>query len=123
MATFTAAPRKTAKRATARVVVATKTPATKTATTATKTNLDSVFVSGVARLLRNKASTWTGSMTELEASLRKVVRRQNVSWPSNPRAMRATVDRLLPDLKKAGVKVRFGRTNDHNRKRFVEFGR
>lgn len=111
MATLTVSTKRSSKRAS---VTATKT---------TSVNLDSVFLAGVERLLRNKSSSWTGSMTELETSLRKVVRRQNVSWPSNPRAMRATVDRLLPNLRKAGVKVRFGRTNDHNRKRFVEFGR
>lgn len=87
-------------------------------------NLQTVFLSGVVRLLaRTKTSQWSGSMTELETSLRKVVRRQNIVWPSNPRATRAVVDRILPELKKLGVKVRFGRTSDHHRKRFVEFGR
>lgn len=87
-------------------------------------NVDSLVVDGVVRLLASREA-WQGSMTELDSAVRRVLRRKNAvaGWPANPRGLRAVVDSVVPTLRRLGVKVRFGRTTDHARKRFVEFVR
>jgi len=88
-------------------------------------DIDTAILDGVVRL-SNRAvgkTPWSGSMTELEVALRKIIRRSVSNWPQNPRAMRASLDRVVTKLRRLGVKTRFGRTSDHSRKRFVEFTR
>lgn len=85
-------------------------------------DIDAAVLDGVVRLVARTGS-WNGSMTDLEVALRKIVRRSVSGWPQNPRGMRASLDRVVTRLRRLGVKSRFGRTNDHSRKRFVEFSR
>lgn len=91
-------------------------------------DVDTAILDGVVKLMsrartRSGDYTWNGSMTDLEASLRRIVRRSISNWPQNPRGMRASLDRVVTKLRRLGVKTRFGRTSDHSRKRFVEFTR
>lgn len=92
------------------------------ARTIVSADVDTAVLDGVVRLV-SRAGNWNGSMTDLEIALRKIVRRSVAGWPHNPRGMRASLDRVVNKLRRLGVKARFGRTNDHSRKRFVEFSR
>lgn len=94
---------------------------TNTRTVAVVSVDDVVLNSVVANVRRN--GSWSGSMSELVVRVRRDYGnvRQVQGWPQNARGMRAVVDRLARRLRTAGIKVRFGRTTDHARKRFVEF--
>lgn len=84
-------------------------------------NTDSKIVNGIVRVVSRRSTAWIGSMTELSAVLSKTS--TTSEWPENPRAWRASVDRVIPQLRRAGIKTKFGRTKDHDRKRFVTFTR
>lgn len=85
---------------------------------------DSHVVAAIVRVVARRANRqWTGSMTELSAAIaRASVRASNV-LPENPRGLRSVVDRVIPTLRRLGIKASFGRTTDHSRKRFVSFVR
>lgn len=87
-----------------------------------RTDVDFAVIDGVVRLVSVKGS-WNGSMAELQTALRRVVRRKVDGWPSSPRGMRASLDRVISKLRRLGVKSRFSRTPDHARKRVVNFVR
>lgn len=89
--------------------------------TSVSVDTDTVVLKGIVRVVGRRLS-WLGSMTDLNAALRKVVTRQS-DWPRNPRQLRSTVDRVVNQLRRLGVKTHFGRHSDHNRRRFVEFFR
>lgn len=85
-------------------------------------DVDFAVIDGVVRLVAS-GGTWNGSMAELETALRRRIRRSVTGWPSSPRGMRASLDRVVNRLRRLGVKARFSRTPDHARKRVVEFTR
>ena len=67
-------------------------------------------------------SSWTGSMTNLMSALNRVLNKQQRSLlPGSPSALRLVVNRVTNRLRNRGIGVRFGRTTDHGRTRFVKF--
>jgi hypothetical protein len=78
----------------------------------------------ILALLTRKNGTWNGSMTELNQAITTGIRRAvPTTWPGSPSILRRIVNKALYSLRKAGVKVQFGRTPDHMRKRFVNFSK
>jgi len=77
---------------------------------------------GIMKVL-TKRKSWMGSMTDLGTVLVRAVRTVPSNWPATPRQLRSAVDTLVPELKRLGVRTSFGRTTDHQRKRFVLFAR
>lgn len=76
--------------------------------------------SRVLALLDRKNGEWAGSMTELSAALTTGIRRATPNyWPTNPSTVRRVMNTVAPALRRAGVRVVFGRETDHFRKRFV----
>lgn len=69
--------------------------------------------------LVNRRGSWQGTMSELSAAI--TTRGVPSNWPKTPSVMRRVVNAVLPSLRKAGVRVSFGRTSDHMRTRFASF--
>ena len=69
-------------------------------------------------------SNWTGTMTNLMSAIKKVSnRRERNMLPGSPSALRLVINRVVNRLRNRGIGVRFGRTTDHTRTRFVKFSR
>jgi hypothetical protein len=78
--------------------------------------------SRILTLLDRKNGSWNGSMTELNQAITSGLRRATpTNWPKSPSVLRRVVDRVVPSLRKEGVKVQFSRETDHFRKRVVSF--
>lgn len=70
------------------------------------------------------AHQWRGTMTELNSNLIKAHNKNDVSnLPGSPSALRIVINRIANRLRTRGVSVKFGRTNDRTRTRFVKFTR
>jgi hypothetical protein len=67
-------------------------------------------------------SNWTGTMSKLMTAIRKVSsKQQRDQLPGSPSALRVVINRIANRLRNRGVGVRFGRTTDHARTRYVRF--
>lgn len=84
------------------------------------TTTNEVVIEGVLKVINNK--NWTGTMTELNSTLSKVLgRKQSQILPGSPSALRMVLNRVVNRLRVRGISVRFARTNDHTRTRYVRF--
>lgn len=73
---------------------------------------------------KQSGSNWTGTMTNLMTALNRVSsRRQRNILPGSPGALRVVINRVANRLRNRGIGVKFGRTTDHARTRFVRFSR
>lgn len=88
-------------------------------------NVDEAVMTGVLSIIpSNNAKTWTGTMTGLNSILKKVLgRRQSQVLPGSPGALRTVLNRVVNRLRNRKISVRFGRTTDHMRTRFVKFAK
>ena len=88
-------------------------------------SVDEAVMTGVLSIINgNNARTWTGAMTELNSILKKVLgRRQSQVLPGSPGALRIVLNRVVNRLRNRRIGVRFARTTDHTRTRFVKFSR
>ncbi len=78
---------------------------------------------GVSSIMERR-SVWVGTMTELTSALNRVLsKKQRTLLPGSPSALRLTVNRVVNRIRSRGIGVRFGRTTDHVRTRFVRFAR
>ena len=85
---------------------------------------DEIVFRGIKTIVREKKS-WSGTMTLLANSIRKVnftVEERSV-MPKSPSALRVVVNKVVNRLRHRGISVKFGRTTDHTRTRFVRFAR
>lgn len=92
---------------------------------ATEPNVDDVVFNSVLSFLsRQNVRSWTGTMTELSTGLTRVAGRKVSSvLPGSPSALRVVLNRVANRLRNRKVGVRFGRTTDHTRTRYVRFTR
>lgn len=92
-----------------------------------KTNaVDNLVLQGILSVIGGPNNQWRGTMTELTSSLIRVYNRSRTSsnnLPGSPSALRVVINRIANRLRTRGVSVRFGRTNDRTRTRFVRFAR
>jgi len=88
-------------------------------------SVDEVVFNNVLSVLRKHSSrTWTGTMTDLSAALVKAVgKRQANTLPGSPSALRVVLNRVVNKLRAKKVSVKFARTTDHMRTRYVKFTR
>ena len=87
-------------------------------------NSNEVVMQGVLSIIGNKNKTWTGTMTELNAALNRTLgRKQSQMLPGSPAALRIVMNRVANRLRARGISVRFARTTDHMRTRYVRFVR
>jgi len=88
-------------------------------------NVDEAVMTGVLSMINDGSiNTWTGTMTELNSTLRKILgRRQSQVLPGSPGALRVVLNRVVNRLRNRRIGVRFARTTDHTRTRFVKFSR
>lgn len=88
-----------------------------------KVNVDDVVVNGVMSAVR-KGRSWVGTMTELSDVLASQVNPATADvLPGSTSALRVVLNRVVNRLRSRGVSVKFGRTNDHHRTRYVKFVR
>lgn len=87
--------------------------------------IDEVVFRGITSVMeRQSVSIWTGTMTNLTTALNRVLsRRQRTLLPGSPGALRVVINRVVNRLRNRGISVRFGRTPDHIRTRYVRFAR
>lgn len=92
---------------------------------ATQTNVDDIVLSGIQTVLvRSNNKSWSGTMTELNAALVRVLsRKRSQVLPGSPGALRVVINRVVNRLRSRSVSVRFTRTPDHARTRVVRFSR
>lgn len=91
----------------------------------TTESVDNMVLNGIVSVLeKGESKVWLGTMTELNTSLVKALgRKQAKGLPGSPSALRLVVNRVLNRLRYRGVSVKFGRTTDSSRTRFVRFTR
>jgi hypothetical protein len=88
-------------------------------------SVNEVVVQGVLSVINNQTdSIWTGTMTQLRSNLKKALdRKQSQMLPRSPSALRVVMNRVANRLRARGISVKFARTTDHTRTRFVKFAR
>lgn len=89
-----------------------------------KTNVvDNMIFRGVNSIIeRQSRGIWIGTMSELNTALNRVLsKKQRTLLPGSPGALRVVINRVANRLRNRGIGVRFGRTTDHSRTRFVRF--
>lgn len=87
-------------------------------------NSDDVVLSGVLSIFNKQSSnySWKGTMTGFSDVLRKnISKNESKVLPGSPSALRVVLNRIVNRLRSRGVSVKFGRTPDYTRTRFVEF--
>lgn len=93
------------------------------ATVSRVSEVDSVIIRGVNSIVERQArGTWIGTMSDLNTALNRVLsQRQRTLLPGSPGALRVVINRVANRIRSRGIGVRFGRTTDHSRTRFVRF--
>jgi hypothetical protein len=87
-------------------------------------SVDDLVLEGVLKVLDRSDSLWVGTMTELNAALVKVLGKRQVNvLPGSPSALRIVLNRVVNRLRTRKVSVKFARSNDHIRTRYVKFTR
>jgi len=84
-----------------------------------KDNVENTILQGVLKVLDTN-KVWTGTMTDLN---NKLVRNlgKKTTLPRSPSALRIVLNRVVNRLRNRGISVKFGRTTDHTRTRYVRF--
>lgn len=86
-------------------------------------SVEEMVVRGVSSIMERN-SVWVGTMTDLTTALVKVLsRKQRSLLPGSPSALRMVINRVANRVRTRGISVRFGRTTDHSRTRFVRLAR
>lgn len=81
-----------------------------------------VIFRGVTSVIEQSGGIWKGTMTNLTTALNRVLsQRQRTLLPGSPGALRVVINRIANRLRNRGIGVRFGRTTDHARTRYVRF--
>lgn len=90
-----------------------------------KTNsVDNLVLESVLNAIEDaEHNKWQGTMTELRPTLISsgLSKSQRSNLPKSPSALRVVLNRIANRLRTRGVSVKFGRTNDRTRTRFVKF--
>lgn len=89
-----------------------------TTTTTRSVNVDRSVVQGIkAQVIEllgsRKNGQWIGTMTELGSTIDTSIQ--------SPSYLRRVLNVAVPAIRNAGVSVKFGRTTDHSRTRYVRF--
>ena len=83
-------------------------------------SVDDVVLNGILTVVKN--SDWFGTMTELRNTLSRTLGREfSKVLPRSASALRVVINRVVNRLRSRSVSVKFGRTPDHVRTRYVKF--
>lgn len=85
-------------------------------------SVDNLVLEGILNTLKGaEHHTWLGTMTELKPylSIGLTKNKKNI-LPVSPSALRVVINRIVNRLRTRGVSVKFGRTTDHSRTRFIK---
>lgn len=83
--------------------------------------VNDIVVRGINSIVDNNGD-WIGTMTDLTVALNRVLsQRQRTMLPGSPGALRTVINEVANRLRSRGIGVRFGRTTDHTRTRYVRF--
>jgi len=83
---------------------------------------DSILTGVLTLLNRRTSGEWVGTMSELDNSLTRILgKKVPNNWPASPSALRVALNKAVNRLRVRKVAVRFGRTSDHTRTRYVKF--
>ena len=77
-----------------------------------------IVLEGVLFIL-NKDKIWTGTMTNLNSTLANILGKNIL--PRSPSALRTILNGVVNRLRNRGVSVKFGRSTDRTRTRYVKF--
>jgi hypothetical protein len=81
-----------------------------------------VFTKMITIVSDQSGGKWSGTMTNLMTALNKVSsKRQREILPGSPSALRVVLNRVANRLRSRGIGVKFNRTTDHTRTRYVRF--
>lgn len=84
-------------------------------------NVNEIVFRNIISVIENTES-WIGTMTSLGSIINRMSsRNQRNILPKSPAALRTVINRIINRLRNRGISVKFGRTPDHNRTRFVKF--
>ena len=88
-------------------------------------NTEEIVLRGIISVMERQTETvWTGTMTNLTSALNRVLsKHQRTILPNSPSALRSVINRMVNRLRSRGIGVRFGRSTDHTRTRYVKFTR
>jgi hypothetical protein len=86
-------------------------------------DVDELVFTKVNTIMQGQSgSNWTGTMSKLMTALNKVSSKsQRKTLPGSPSALRVVINRIANRLRNTGLGVKFGRTTDHTRTRYVRF--
>lgn len=86
-------------------------------------NINDIVFRGIVSVVQGQSgSNWTGTMTNLTTALNRVLsKRQRGLLPRSPAALRVVINRVINRLRNRGVSVKFTRSTDHSRTRYVRF--
>lgn len=91
-------------------------------------NVDNLVLNGIITMLKSGPNTWIGTMTEVSNNIGPITsitmgKKAKKDLPGSPAALRVVLNRIAQRLRSRGIGVKFGRTTDHTRTRFVKFAR
>ncbi len=85
-------------------------------------SVDNLVLDGILKTL-GSATEWRGTMTDLDAVLVKSYSRSVTklsTLPGSPSALRVVVNRITNRLRSRGISVRFARSTNRTRTRYVK---
>jgi hypothetical protein len=88
-----------------------------------KTEVNEIVYRGISSIISKRTErVWKGTMSELGVALNRVLsKKQRTILPGSPSALRVVINKVVNRLRNRGIGVKFGRTTDHTRTRFVRF--
>jgi hypothetical protein len=87
-------------------------------------NVEEIVLRGIVSIMERNVSVWIGTMTNLMTALNRVLsQRQRTLLPNSPSALRVVINKVVNRLRARGISVRFGRSTNHSRTRYVRFAR
>ena len=88
-----------------------------------KNAVELLVLNGVLSVLeRSNHGSWVGTMTDLNSAIVKTVgKKRSAVLPGSPGALRTVLNRVVNRLRNRKVSVKFARTTDHTRTRYVKF--
>jgi hypothetical protein len=84
-------------------------------------NLEDTILDSVLTIIRKNDKIWIGTMTALSEAIERLNKNNAKKLPASPSSLRVVLNRVANRLRNRKVSVRFGRTTDHTRTRYVRF--
>lgn len=85
--------------------------------------INEIVMSSVVKIMEKSTSReWMGTMTQLSKSISKLLTKQQIKMlPRSPSALRSVLNRIVNRIRNRRIGVKFARSTDHMRTRYVKF--